>query len=62
MVLECCRAARASVLITRDRDLLDLAERASRTARLRRLAILSPRAFLERAHPRGVKKRRATIR
>jgi putative PIN family toxin of toxin-antitoxin system len=27
MVLECCRAARASVLITGDRDLLALAER-----------------------------------
>jgi len=57
MVLECCRAARASVLITGDRDLLDLAGKASRTAGLRRLAILTPRAFTERVLPRGAKKR-----
>jgi predicted nucleic acid-binding protein len=62
MVLECCRAARASVLITGDRDLLDLAERAPRTAGLGRLAILSPRGFLERAQPHGVKRHRRTIR
>jgi putative PIN family toxin of toxin-antitoxin system len=52
MVLECCRAARASVLITGDRDLLDLARTVTRTAGLRRLAILTPRAFLDRALPR----------
>ena len=57
MVLECCRAARASVLITGDRDLLDLAATAPRTAGLRRLAILTPRAFTERVLPRGAKKR-----
>ncbi len=57
MVLECCRAARATVLITGDRDLLDLAAQAIRTAGLRRLAILSPRAFVERTVPAARKKR-----
>ncbi len=52
MVLECCRAARASVLITGDRDLLDLAASVPRTPGLRRLAILTPRAFIERTLPR----------
>jgi predicted nucleic acid-binding protein len=57
MVLECCRAARASVLITGDRDLLDLAGTVARIAGLRRLAILTPRAFLDQALPPGAKKR-----
>ena len=56
MVLECCRAARASVLITGDRDLLDLAEKVPRAAGLRRLAILTPRAFIELALRRGAEK------
>jgi predicted nucleic acid-binding protein len=56
-LLECCQAARASVLLTGDRDLLDLAEIAPRTAGVRRLAILTPRAFIERAPSRGGTKR-----
>lgn len=62
MVLECCRAARASVLITGDRDLLDLAERVRRIAGLRRLAILTPRAFVERPVRRGARKDAGTVR
>jgi putative PIN family toxin of toxin-antitoxin system len=57
MVLECCRAARASVLITGDRDLLELATKVPQIAGLRRLAILAPRAFVERTTRRGTKKR-----
>jgi len=57
MVLECCRAARASVLITGDRDLLDLAATVPRTAGLRRLAILTPRAFVDQALPHEAKTR-----
>jgi len=48
MVLECCQAARASVLITGDRDILDLAERAPRTAGLGRLAAHSLPPWLPR--------------
>jgi len=57
MVLECCRAARASFLITGDRDLLDLATRVASVAGLRRLVILAPRAFVERTLSRGARKR-----
>lgn len=57
MVLECCRAARASVLMTGDQDLLDLAPKVPHSAGLRRLAILTPRAFIERALPHAAKKR-----
>lgn len=46
MVLECCRAARASFLITGDRDLLDL--NVSGVAGLRRLRIVTPRTYLDR--------------
>jgi predicted nucleic acid-binding protein len=46
MVLACCRAARASFLITRDRDLLDVD--VSKIAELRRLQIVSPRSYLDR--------------
>ncbi len=46
MVLECCRAARASLLITGDRDLVDLD--VTGIAGLRRLRIISPRAYLDR--------------
>jgi putative PIN family toxin of toxin-antitoxin system len=48
MVLECCRAARASSLITGDRDLLSLD--VSGIAGLRRLRIVSPRAYLDRRY------------
>jgi putative PIN family toxin of toxin-antitoxin system len=51
MVLECCRAARATVLITGDSDLLDLAPVVPRVSGLRRLRILSARAYLERRLP-----------
>ena len=47
MVLECCRAARATVLITGDEDLLELAEPVTRISGLRRLRIVSPRAYLD---------------
>jgi predicted nucleic acid-binding protein len=58
MVLECCRAARASVLITGDRDLLDLAGRVGRTVGLRRLDIVTPRTFVEQMQKVGNRKRR----
>jgi putative PIN family toxin of toxin-antitoxin system len=45
MVLECCRAARAQLLVTGDRDLLDLD--VSRAVGLRRLQIVSPRRYLD---------------
>jgi putative PIN family toxin of toxin-antitoxin system len=48
MVLECCRAAQAHFLITGDKDLLELESRQSESVRLKRLYILTPRAFLER--------------
>ena len=53
MLLECCQAARATVLITGDRDLLDLAPKVRTVVGLRRLVILTPRRFLDRALPRG---------
>jgi predicted nucleic acid-binding protein len=51
MVLECCRAARATVLITGDSDLLDLATVVPRVSGLRRLRIFSARAYLESRPP-----------
>ncbi len=51
IVLECCRAARARLLITGDRDLLELSSHALRKVSLRELQILSPRAFLEMHQP-----------
>lgn len=46
MVLECCLAADANVLITGDRDLLDIQRNALRAAGLRRLQILGPSKYL----------------
>ena len=46
MVFECCRAARADLLISGDRDLLDLD--VSAVAGLRGLRILNARAYLTR--------------
>jgi putative PIN family toxin of toxin-antitoxin system len=57
MVLDCCRAARAAVLITGDDDLLELAPLVSRVSGLRRLRILRPRAYLEGRLPRSTKRR-----
>jgi len=42
MVLECCLAARAELLITGDRDLLEIPRTALWQAGLRRLQILRP--------------------
>jgi uncharacterized protein len=44
MVLECCRAARAQLLVTGDRDLLDLDIFGA--VGLRKLQIVSPRRYL----------------
>jgi hypothetical protein len=57
MVLECCRAARATVLITGDGDLLALAKAVTQVSGLRRLRILSPRAYLETRQKRSVRRR-----
>jgi putative PIN family toxin of toxin-antitoxin system len=57
MVLECCRAARATVLITGDRDLLALANAVTQFSGLRRLRILSPRAYLETRQKRSAGRR-----
>ena len=57
MVLECCRAARATVLVTGDGDLLALAKAVTKVSGLRRLRILSPRAYLETRQERSVKRR-----
>lgn len=46
MVLECCLAARAELLITGDRDLLEIPRPPLRTAGLRRLRILRPANYL----------------
>jgi putative PIN family toxin of toxin-antitoxin system len=51
IVLECCHAAQARFLITGDRDLLELPSHALHKASLRRLQILTPRAFLEMLQP-----------
>jgi predicted nucleic acid-binding protein len=42
MILECCLAARAELLITGDRDRLDLPQSFLRAAGLRRLRMLRP--------------------
>jgi putative PIN family toxin of toxin-antitoxin system len=52
MVLDCCRAAQATVLITGDRDLLALASDVGQVTGLRRLHICSPRTYLERMRRR----------
>ena len=46
MVLECCAAANADVLLTGDRDLLDIDLRALPAGGLGRLRIVRPRTFL----------------
>lgn len=45
MVLECCLAAKATTLVTGDRDLLEVD--LSAVTGLRRLRIMSPRAFVD---------------
>jgi putative PIN family toxin of toxin-antitoxin system len=42
MILECCLAARAELLITGDRDLLEVSRASLRAAGLRKLRILRP--------------------
>lgn len=46
MVMECCLAADADVLVTGDRDLLDIRRNALRAVGLRRLRILRPSEYL----------------
>ena len=46
MVLECCLAADADVLVTGDRDLLDIRRGDLTAAGLRKLRILRPRQYL----------------
>lgn len=46
MLLECCLAADAALLLTGDRDLLDIDAEPLRVAGLSQLRILSPRAYL----------------
>ena len=57
MVLECCRAAGATVLITGDGDLLALASKLGESPGLRRLRIMTSRAYLESRSARRTKKR-----
>jgi putative PIN family toxin of toxin-antitoxin system len=49
MVLECCLAARADVLVTGDKDLLDIAPQTLCDAGLRKMRILSPRSYVASA-------------
>lgn len=49
MILECCHAARADVLLTGDKDLLDLALPVLQTPGFARLRIINPRTYLESA-------------
>jgi putative PIN family toxin of toxin-antitoxin system len=46
MILECCLAAQADVLVTGDRDLLDIRRGDLRAAGLRKLRILRPSEYL----------------
>ena len=46
MLLECCLAADAALLITGDRDLLDIPRNALQAAGLRKLRILRPGQYL----------------
>jgi putative PIN family toxin of toxin-antitoxin system len=46
MVLECCLAARAAVLVTGDKDLLDIPPQTLRDAGLRKMRVLSPRSYM----------------
>jgi uncharacterized protein len=52
MILECCAAARAEILLTSDKDLLELA------CLPFRLTILTPRQFVDLALPDDPKKKR----
>ena len=52
MVLECCFAAKADVLVTGDKDLLQL-EKTRLKSEVPKLKILSPRAFLRRPRMQG---------
>jgi putative PIN family toxin of toxin-antitoxin system len=47
MVLECCLTARANVLVTGDKDLLELDSDMLRRVGLGKLLIVSPRAYLD---------------
>ena len=46
MILECCLAAKAHLVITGDRDLLEINPRTLQASGLRRLKILSPAKYL----------------
>lgn len=50
MVLECCLAARADLLITGDRDLLEIPRTPLRAAGLQRLRILRPASYVRVRH------------
>jgi len=52
MVLECCLAAGADLLITGDRDLLEIPRSALRAAGLQRLQILQPRRYASESKTR----------
>ena len=45
MILECCLAARAELLITGDRDLLEISRTSLRLAGLRRLRMIRPASY-----------------
>lgn len=49
MVLECCLTARANVLITGDKDLLELGSDVLRRVGLGKLLVVSPRVYLDSA-------------
>ena len=49
MILECCLATRADVLVTGDRDLLEISSDLLRRVGLRKLLVISPRAYLDSA-------------
>jgi len=49
MILECCLATHADLLITGDRDLLELGSGMLGRAGLRKLLVISPRVYLDSA-------------
>jgi uncharacterized protein len=49
MILECCLATRADLLVTGDRDLLELSANMLRRVGLRKLLVVSSRAYLDSA-------------
>lgn len=49
MILECCHAARADVLLTGDKDLLDIIPSLLQASGFARLLIINPRTYLESA-------------